>query len=223
MVKDAENKKFDLIEGKNSCNVGRVKEETIKSLFVRAFNRLYTDRAKLLDEYKLRLEREKFTEIDQERIAKLDEDIESLILQERALFFIEKNADLKTEHKKLVGRLTLITLLGSLAQEESSNISQITRMGIAYRFQEGKVIVNHNRFLGYTKDENGELAIVQEEAEIIKRICSWRYRWNLKDEQTCGVIHRQAEVPSRANMPSQGSCSVFDEEIFRRLVVWIKG
>jgi len=37
------------------------------------------------------------------------------------------------------------------SQEESSNISQITRMGIAYRFQEGKVIVNHNRFLSYTK------------------------------------------------------------------------
>jgi len=64
----------------------------------------------------------------------------------------------------------LITLLESLAQEESSNISQITRMGIAYRFQEGKVIVNHNRFLGYTKDDNGELIIVPEQAEIIKRI-----------------------------------------------------
>jgi len=49
-------------------------------------------------------------------------------------------------------------------------LSQITRMGIAYRFQEGKVMVNHNRFLGYTKDENGELVIVPEEAEIIKRI-----------------------------------------------------
>ena len=43
-------------------------------------------------------------------------------------------------------------------------------MGIAYRFQESKVIVNHNRFLGYTKDDNGELVIAPEEAEIIKRI-----------------------------------------------------
>ena len=50
------------------------------------------------------------------------------------------------------------------------DISQITRMGIAYRFQEGKVIVNHNRFLGYTKDENGNLVIVPKDAEIIKRI-----------------------------------------------------
>jgi len=37
------------------------------------------------------------------------------------------------------------------SQAENSNISQITRMEIAYRFQEGKVIVNHNRFLRYTE------------------------------------------------------------------------
>ena len=61
-------------------------------------------------------------------------------------------------------------LLGSLAQEESFNLSQITRMGIAYRFQEGKVLVNHNKFLGYTKNENGELVIVHEEAEVVRRI-----------------------------------------------------
>ncbi|KLU65748.1 transposon Tn3 resolvase [Desulfosporosinus acididurans] len=64
----------------------------------------------------------------------------------------------------------LITLLGSLAQEESSNLSQITKMGISYRFQEGKVLVNHNKFLGYTKDEQGQLVIVPEEAEVVQRI-----------------------------------------------------
>jgi hypothetical protein len=64
----------------------------------------------------------------------------------------------------------LITLLGSLAQEESSNLSQITKMGISYRFQEGKVLVNHNKFLGYTKDEQGQLIIEPEEAETVRRI-----------------------------------------------------
>ena len=82
-----------------------------------------------------------------------------------AIFFEKENVNTLDSKGEF-----LITLLGSLAQEESSNISQITRMGIAYRFQEGKVIVNHNRFLGYTKDEKGELVIVPEEAEIIKRI-----------------------------------------------------
>ena len=56
------------------------------------------------------------------------------------------------------------------AQEESNTISQNTKMGISYRFQEGKIIVNHTKFLGYTKDENGNLVIVPEEAEIVRRI-----------------------------------------------------
>ncbi|MDR3542344.1 MAG: recombinase family protein [Desulfosporosinus sp.] len=100
-----------IIGRKISCNVGRVKEETIKGLFLRVFNRLYTDRVKLLGNHKTKLERDKFTEIDQERIVKLDEEIEVLIQQERALFFIEEKGYtdhnlLKAEHEKLVGRLT---------------------------------------------------------------------------------------------------------------------
>lgn len=82
-----------------------------------------------------------------------------------AIFFEKENVNTLDSKGEF-----LITLLGSLAQEESSNISQITKMGIAYRFQEGKVLVNHNKFLGYTKNEDGELVIVPEEAEIIKRI-----------------------------------------------------
>ena len=56
------------------------------------------------------------------------------------------------------------------AQEESNTISQNTKMGISYRFQEGKIIVNHNKFLGYTKNDEGELVIVPEEAEVVRRI-----------------------------------------------------
>jgi len=68
------------------------------------FNRLKTERVKLLGDYKARLERDKFTEIDQERIVKLDEEIESLIQQERALYFINADHNL-TEHEELVGKL----------------------------------------------------------------------------------------------------------------------
>ena len=65
----------------------------------------------MLGDYKVKLERAKFTEINQERIEKLDEEIESLIQQERALFLIEEKGYtdhnlLKAEHEKLVGRLT---------------------------------------------------------------------------------------------------------------------
>lgn len=64
----------------------------------------------------------------------------------------------------------MLTIMASLAQQESQSLSQNVKLGIQYRYQQGEVQVNHNRFLGYTKDENKRLVIVPEEAEIIKRI-----------------------------------------------------
>lgn len=64
----------------------------------------------------------------------------------------------------------LITILSSQAQEESRNLSENTRWGLVRRFENGVVSVNHNKFLGYTKDKNGELVIVPEEAELVRRI-----------------------------------------------------
>ena len=64
----------------------------------------------------------------------------------------------------------LITILSSLAQEESRNISENTRWGVVRRFENGKMIVNHNKFMGYTKNENDGLVIVQEEVEIVRLI-----------------------------------------------------
>ncbi|MHB1654111.1 MAG: recombinase family protein [Desulfitobacteriaceae bacterium] len=122
-----------IMEGKISCSMGRVKEETIKGLFVRVFNRLKTERVKLLGDYKAKLEREKFTEIDQERIVKLDEEIEILIQQERALYFIEvkgyaDHTQLKTEHEELVGKLTqLQTERGEWLAELAKQDSRIAR------------------------------------------------------------------------------------------------
>ena len=64
----------------------------------------------------------------------------------------------------------LMTIMAALAQQESESLSANVRLGIQFRNQAGKVQVNHNRFLGYTKDEDGKLIIVQEEAEIVRRI-----------------------------------------------------
>ncbi|WDM22914.1 recombinase family protein [Paenibacillus polymyxa] len=64
----------------------------------------------------------------------------------------------------------LLTILSSLAQDESRNISENSRWGILRGFQNGKVFCNTNRFLGYDKDEHGELVINEKEAEIVRRI-----------------------------------------------------
>ncbi len=64
----------------------------------------------------------------------------------------------------------LITILSSQAQEESRNLSENTKWGFARLFENGVVIVNHKKFMGYTKDEKGDLVIVPEEAEVVRQI-----------------------------------------------------
>lgn len=64
----------------------------------------------------------------------------------------------------------LLTIMASLAQQESESLSKNVKMGMQFRFQKGEVQVNHNRFMGYTKDEDGHLIIEPAEAEIVKRI-----------------------------------------------------
>jgi len=46
--------------------------------------------------------------------------------------------------------------MASLAQQESQSLSQNVRLGLQYRYQQGKVQVCTNRFLGYDKDEEGK-------------------------------------------------------------------
>ena len=60
----------------------------------------------------------------------------------------------------------LMTIMAALAQQESEFLSANVRLGIQFWNQQGKVQVNHNSFLGYTKDENGKLVIVPEQAEM---------------------------------------------------------
>ena len=66
----------------------------------------------------------------------------------------------------------LITIMSSLAQEESRSISENCTWGQRKRFADGKVTVPFNRFLGYDRGPNGELVVNQEEAETVKLIYS---------------------------------------------------
>ena len=64
----------------------------------------------------------------------------------------------------------LISILASLAQDESRSISENSTWGIRRKFEQGKVVVNHNKFLGYDKDEEGNLIINEKQAKIVRRI-----------------------------------------------------
>lgn len=64
----------------------------------------------------------------------------------------------------------LITIMGSLAQEESRSISENTTWGIRKRFADGKGSVAYSRFLGYDKGPNGEFIINEEQAKVVRYI-----------------------------------------------------
>ena len=64
----------------------------------------------------------------------------------------------------------LITIMSSLAQEESRSISENVTWGHRKRMADRKVSLPYSSFLGYKKGEDGLPEIVPEEAEIIRFI-----------------------------------------------------
>lgn len=64
----------------------------------------------------------------------------------------------------------LITIMSSLAQEESRSISENVTWGHRKRFADGKVSFAYSRFLGYDKAPDGGLVINEEQAETVRLI-----------------------------------------------------
>ena len=91
----------------------------------------------------------------------------------------------------------LLTIMASLAQQESQSLSQNVKLGIQYRYQQGKVQINHNRFLGYTKDADGNLVIEPEQAEIVRRIYR-EYLQGLSMDKSPQGLRRTAFSPAQA-------------------------
>lgn len=64
----------------------------------------------------------------------------------------------------------LLTIMSSLAQEESRSISENVTWGHWKRFADGKVSLAYSRFLGYDKGPDGTLVVNQEQAKTVKLI-----------------------------------------------------
>lgn len=64
----------------------------------------------------------------------------------------------------------LITLMSSLAQEESRSISQNVTWGQRKRMSDGKVTLPYSHFLGYERGADGRPKIVESEAKIVRQI-----------------------------------------------------
>lgn len=64
----------------------------------------------------------------------------------------------------------LLTIMSSLAQEESRSISANVTWGQRKRFSDGKVSLAYSSFLGYKKGDDGKMEIVPDEAAIVRDI-----------------------------------------------------
>ncbi len=64
----------------------------------------------------------------------------------------------------------MLTIMSSLAQEESRSISENVTWGIRKNMADGKITLAYKYFLGYEKGEDGLPKIVEEEAVIVRKI-----------------------------------------------------
>ena len=81
------------------------------------------------------------------------------------VFFEEENIHTLEEKGEI-----LISVLATVAQEESRNISEHVKWAYKHNFELGKVYIPYGSFLGYAKGEDGKPIIVPKEAETSEYI-----------------------------------------------------
>ena len=107
----------------------------------------------------------------------------------------------------------LITIMSSLAQEESRSISENVTWGMRRRFAEGMVYVPYESFLGYRKGQDGQFEIIPEEAETVREI----YRLFMEGKSFCHIAHLLTErgIPTPTGTPKWSDTTV--RNILRKL------
>ena len=64
----------------------------------------------------------------------------------------------------------LLTILSSLAQDESRSISENSTWGLRRRYEQGKFGMSTKRFLGYDMESDGKLVVNRKQAKIVVRL-----------------------------------------------------
>lgn len=82
----------------------------------------------------------------------------------------------------------LLTVLASIAEQESRTISNNVKWTFEKKRERGDVDFNYTNFLGYTKNADREIVVVPEEADVVRRIyrmfISGFSTWYIKDKLT---------------------------------------
>lgn len=88
----------------------------------------------------------------------------------------------------------LLTIMSSIAQEESRSISENVTWGKRKAFQDGKVALPYKCFLGYKKGENGLPEIEPDGACLVRRI--YRMFIEGKSQSTIARILTEENIPT---------------------------
>ncbi len=94
----------------------------------------------------------------------------------------------------------LITIMSSLAHEESRSISENITWGQRKRFSDGKVHVAYKNFLGYKKGANGKLEIIEEEAKIVRLIYSLFIKGKTASSIANYLTRNNIQTPARKDI-----------------------
>ena len=105
----------------------------------------------------------------------------------------------------------LITILSSLAQEESRSISENVTWGHRKRFADGKVSLAFSHFLGYDRGMDGNLIVNKKQAEIVKLI----YRLYLSGY----TFHSIAKELTERKIPTPAGCKIWRANTIRSILM----
>ncbi|MGI6256587.1 MAG: recombinase family protein [Anaerovoracaceae bacterium] len=104
----------------------------------------------------------------------------------------------------------LITIMSSLAQEESRSISENVKWGHRKRFADGKGSIAFGQFLGYEKGENGEMVVNEEQAKTVRLI----YSLFLKG----GTYTSIARELTERGLPTPGGKTIWRANVVRSIL-----
>ena len=104
----------------------------------------------------------------------------------------------------------LLTIMSSLAQEESRSISENCTWGQRKRFADGKVSVAYSRFLGYDRGTDGNLVVNIEQAKTVRRI----FGMFLKGMTPHGI----AKMLTSEKIPTPGGATIWSASTIKSIL-----
>ena len=104
----------------------------------------------------------------------------------------------------------LITIMSSLAQEESRSISENCTWGWRKRCADGKVAVPFKRFLGYDRGDDGNLMVNEEQAKIVRKI----YGYFLQGRSPYQI----AKLLTEEGIPTPGGKKVWGKAVVQSIL-----